>query len=166
MNSSLWLPLSNTKTYLVATVFIAGNILFPMLFHAVPNGGHLFLPIFFFTLIGAFHYGLYVGLFTALCSPLLSHLLVGMPVMEMLPVIIAKSLILAVCASCATRYFQKISLPILALVVLASQIFGFVAEWAIVRNIALAYRDLRMGIPGMTLQIFGGYVLIRFLNRQ
>ncbi|MCL2328627.1 MAG: ECF transporter S component [Bacteroidetes bacterium] len=162
----LWLPLSNAKTYIVATLFIAGNILFPMLFHAVPNGGHIFLPIFFFTLIGAFHYGLYVGLFTALCSPLLSHILVGMPAMHILPIIIAKSLILAVCASIAARYFQKITVPIIALVVVVSQIFGFFAEWAIAQNITLAFNDLRMGVPGMLLQILGGYFLIRFLNRE
>lgn len=162
----LWLPLSNAKTYLFAALFIAGNLLFPMLFHAVPNGGHIFLPIFFFTLIGAFHYGLYVGLFTALCSPLFSYVLAGMPVMGMLPVIVAKSLILAVCASCAARYFQKITVPIIALVVIVSQSAGFFAEWAIVHNSTLAFSDLRMGVPGMILQIFGGYFLIAWLNKK
>ena len=162
----LWLPLSNIKTYLFAVLFIAGNIVFPMLFHAVPNGGHIFLPIFFFTLIGAFHYGLYVGLFTALCSPLLSHILVGMPAMPMLPIIIAKSLILAACASCAARYFQKITVLIVVLVVVVSQSIGFFAEWAIAHNITLAFNDLRMGVPGMVLQIVGGYFLIRFLNKE
>lgn len=165
MNYSLCLPLSNVKTYLFTILFIVGNVLLPMIFHAVPNGGHIFLPIFFFTLVGAFRYGLYVGLFTAVCSPLLSHVLVGMPSTEMLPVIVTKSLILALCASYAARYAKKNLLLTVALVVFVAQIFGFFAEWIIVRNAAIAFHDLRMGLPGMALQIFGGYYLITFKRR-
>ncbi|MDR0940759.1 MAG: ECF transporter S component [Bacteroidales bacterium] len=165
MNYSLWLPLSNIKTYLFAVLFIAGNVLFPMLFHAVPHGGHIFLPIFFFTLVGAFRYGLYVGLFTAICSPLLSHWLMAMPTIAMLPIIISKSLILASCASFAARYIKKHLLLTITLVVFAAQILGFLAEWIIVSDVAFAFHDLRMGLPGMALQIFGGSYLIAFKRK-
>jgi hypothetical protein len=165
MNYPLSLPLSNVKTYIFSGLFIVGNVLFPVLFHAIPNGGHIFLPIFFFTLIGAFHYGLYVGLITAVCSPLLSHVLVEMPVMAMLPIIITKSLILAVCASCAARYFKKISLPVIALAVFAAHSFGFIAEWAIMHNSSIALQNVSIGMPGMLLQIFAGYGLIACLKR-
>ena len=52
---------SNVKTYLAASLFIVGNILFPRLFHLIPLGGLTWLPIYFFTLIGAYKYGWKVG---------------------------------------------------------------------------------------------------------
>ncbi len=45
---------SDIKTYLSASLFIVGNILFPQLFHLIPQGGITWLPIYFFTLIGAY----------------------------------------------------------------------------------------------------------------
>ena len=48
------LDYSNVKTYWAASLFIIGNILFPKLFHLIPQGGITWLPIYFFTLIGLF----------------------------------------------------------------------------------------------------------------
>jgi hypothetical protein len=161
LNYSSWLPLSNSKTYIFSLLFIAGNVLLPQLCHVIPNGGPMLLPIFFFTLIGAFHYGLYVGLITAILSPLASHFLVGMPTVEILPVLLVKSVTLAVCASLAARYFQKISLPVIALVILSYQIIGSTIEFLIIKDFYLSLQNLRIAIPGMLIQIFGGYYLIK-----
>ena len=40
----------NVRTYLAASLFIVGNILFPQFFHLIPQGGITWLPIYFFTL--------------------------------------------------------------------------------------------------------------------
>ncbi len=72
------LNLTNTKTYLFAAIFIVGNLLLPQLAHLVPQGGFIFLPIYFFTLIAAYKYGIHVGLLTAILSPLANSLLFGM----------------------------------------------------------------------------------------
>ena len=53
------------KSYLFASIFIAGNILLPQLCHLIPNGGMILLPIYFFTLIAAYKYGFFTGLLTA-----------------------------------------------------------------------------------------------------
>ena len=82
------LSLNNTKTYLIATVFIACNLLLPQLAHLVPQGGFIFLPIYFFTLIAAYKYGIHVGLLTAVLSPIANNLLFGMPPSAVLPAII------------------------------------------------------------------------------
>ena len=58
------------KTYLVAFLFVAGNLLLPQICHLIPQGGVRWLPIYFFTLIGAYKYGWRVGLLTAVVSPL------------------------------------------------------------------------------------------------
>ena len=41
----------NYRTYLAAAAFVCGNILVPQLCHLIPNGGLIFLPIYFFTLV-------------------------------------------------------------------------------------------------------------------
>ena len=51
------LDYSNVKTYLIAALFIAGNMALPQLFHLIPQGGITWLPIYFFTLIGAYKFG-------------------------------------------------------------------------------------------------------------
>ena len=76
---------SNVKTYLATSLFIVGNILFPRLFHLIPLGGLTWLPIYFFTLIGAYKYGWKVGLLAAILSPVINSLLFGMPVPAVLP---------------------------------------------------------------------------------
>ena len=51
------LQYSDLKTYLMALVFVAVNIILPQLCHLIPQGGLMFLPIYFFTLVGAYKYG-------------------------------------------------------------------------------------------------------------
>ena len=105
---------SNVKTYLAASLFIVGNILFPRLFHLIPLGGLTWLPIYFFTLIGAYKYGWKVGLLTAILSPVINSLLFGMPVPAVLPAILLKSVLLAIAAGWAAQRFGRISIPVLA----------------------------------------------------
>ena len=103
---------SNVKTYLAASLFIVGNILFPRLFHLIPLGGLTWLPIYFFTLIGAYKYGWKVGLLTAILSPVINSLLFGMPVPAVLPAILLKSVLLAIAAGWAAQRFGRISIPV------------------------------------------------------
>ena len=85
-------------TYGAALLFVAGNIAMPQLCHLVPQGGLILLPIYFFTLIGAYKYGWRVGLLTAVLSPLANNLLFGMPPAPMLAPILVKSVLLALAA--------------------------------------------------------------------
>lgn len=75
------------KTYLFALLFVVGNIALPQMCHLIPGGGLTWLPIYFFTLIAAYKYGLRVGLLTAILSPLINSALFGMPPVALLPVI-------------------------------------------------------------------------------
>ena len=83
----------NVRTYLAASLFIVGNILFPQFFHLIPQGGITWLPIYFFTLIGAYKYGWKVGLLTAVLSPIINSSLFGMPMPVVLPAILLKSVL-------------------------------------------------------------------------
>ena len=158
--------LANTKTYLFATVFVIGNLLLPQLAHLVPQGGLILLPIYFFTLIGAYKYGWKVGLLTAVLSPIINSSLFGMPMPVVLPAILLKSVLLAIAAGWAAQRFGRISIPVLVGVVLTYQVVGTLGEWMYIGNFYNAIQDFRIGIPGMCLQVFGGYLFIRYLIRK
>lgn len=160
------LNFTQAKTYVVAALFILGNIALPQLCHLVPQGGMILLPIYFFTLIGAYKYGWKVGLITAVLSPIINHLLFGMPAAAVLAPILVKSTILALTAGYVAQNFQKTTITLLALVVLAYQIAGGLFEWAWTGSLAAALQDFRLGLAGMALQIFGGYAFIKYLIRK
>ena len=152
------------RTYSLAALFVVGNILAPQLAHLVPAGGPTLLPIYFFTLIAAYRYGLATGLITALMSPVINHLLFGMPAAEMLPVLLVKSTLLAGAAAFVSQRMQgKVTLLALVIVVLAYQLPGMFIELGLTGSWSLALQDMRIGYPGMLIQIFAGYLLLRKL---
>lgn len=146
-----------TRTYLAAALFAAGNIVLPQLCHLVQLGGPTMLPIYFFTLVGAYKYGWRTGLLTALASPLVNAALFGMP---------AVTALLAGAAGYAARRFNRVSVALLAAVVLFYQIVGSAGEWALTGSFTAAVQDFRIGIPGMLLQVFGGYLFIKYVIRK
>jgi hypothetical protein len=160
------LPLLSTRTAMYVLVFTLSNVLFPQLVHLVPNGGFIFLPIYFFTIIGAYKYGLAVGLLTAVLSPAVNHLLFGMPASGVLAVIMIKGVLAAVAAAYMARKTSQVSILSLVAVVAFYQLVGGVAEWAMTSSLAAALQDVRMGLAGMVLQVVGGYVVLRYVARK
>ena len=69
-------------------------------------------------------------------------------------------------AGYAASHFKRASFGLLVAVVLAYQILGTLGEWAIVGDFALAVQDFRIGLPGMALQIVGGWLFINRLIRR
>ena len=149
------------KTYLFTVVFVLGNILLPQLCHLVPNGGLVWLPIYFFTLIGAYKYGWQVGLLTAVASPLLNSWLFGMPPSAVLPIILVKSVALALAAALVAKRAQTVTILTMVLVVVAYQLVGSIFEWVYTGSLAAALQDVRIGIPGLLLQVVGGYLILK-----
>lgn len=157
---------SEAKTYCLAALFVVGNILLPQLFHLVPKGGMTWLPIYFFSLTGAYKYGWRVGLLTAVFSPVVNSILFGMPMPQVLPAILCKSILLAVGAGFIADRFRKVNLWLLMVVVVFYQTIGSMAEWAMTGSLETALQDVRIGLPGMFLQVFGGYLIIKYLMRK
>lgn len=160
------LSYSQLKTYLIAAAFIVGNIALPQLCHLMPQGGLIFLPIYFFTLVAAYKYGFTVGLTTAVLSPLVNSALFGMPPAAALPIILIKSVTLAVAAAWIARKTSKVTLLTVVLAVIAYQLIGSLAEWAMTGSIEKASQDIVLGWPGCLIQIVGGYLVLRYLLRK
>lgn len=154
------------RTYGAAALFVVGNVALPQLLHLVPQGGVTWLPIYFFTLIGAYKYGWQVGLLTAVLSPLVNAFGFGMPASAALPAILLKSVLLAFVAGYTARRFHKASFSLLLAVVLAYQTLGTLGEWLLNGDFYLAMQDFRIGIPGMALQVLGGYLFVNRLIRK
>lgn len=140
-------------------------MLFPQLADLIPNGGLIFLPIYFFTLIAAYKYGIHVGLITAILSPLVNSLLFGMPAMSTLPIILFKSVILALAAAMAAKHFGKISFWGILLSIVAYQFIGTGVEWLMTQNFFVAIQNFRIGLPGMLIQLIGGYLVLKAIAK-
>lgn len=149
------------KTYLFVLLFVVGNILLPQLCHLIPDGGKIFLPIYFFILFASYKYGVKVGLMTAVLSPVINSFLFGMPAFAILPAILTKSIVLALTASFVANRTHKISIVNLLIVILTYQFVGTLAEWAMTSSFYVAIQDFRIGVPGMILQLLGTYFFLR-----
>ena len=141
------------KTYLWAAVFVACNLILPQVFHLIPQGGIIFSPLSFFILVGAYKFGWKTGLLAALASPLVNHLLTGMPAAEVLPVMTMKLAVLALVAGLTAQHFKTISLPILIGVILVTKAIGALGELILTGGIAATIADFTVGWPGLLLQI-------------
>lgn len=83
------LKLSKTKEIIFSFVFTTLAVYTPTLIHyfAGIDGGRTFLPMPFFVLLAGLMLGWRAGLATALMSPIVSYLISGMPLMNILPFI-------------------------------------------------------------------------------
>ena len=160
------LRFTDRAAYIKALIFIAGNVALPQLCHLISMGGPTWLPIYFFTLIGAYMYGWRVGVITALVSPIVNALFFAMPTAAVLPAILLKSTLLAVIAGTVATRTRRADMLTLCGVVLGYQVLGTLGEWAMLGNLYLACQDFRIGIPGMLTQIIGGWAVINRLCRK
>lgn len=165
MEKIYYLAPARSMTWVMALIFIAGNIAMPQLVHLLPVGGPVLLPIYFFTLVGAYKCGVWVGLATAIASPVANHLLFGMPAEAMLAPIVAKGVLLALAAAMAAKRTGRVSLIAIICVVATYQVLGSAIEWILLGDFSVAVQDFRIGIPGMMLQIFGGWLMLKALAK-
>ncbi|MGM9704379.1 MAG: ECF transporter S component [Prevotella sp.] len=154
---------ADSRTYAITSLFVAGNIILPYLCHMIPDGGKMFLPIFFFTLVGAYRYGMTVGLATAVLSPIMNSLLTGRPDGSMLPPMLVQSVMLAVAAAAVAHRARRVSTALIAAVVIACQMVGLIIERLMTSPATTLAEAFLTAIPGMLIQILAGTYLIRKL---
>ena len=152
------------KTYLWATVFVACNLILPQVFHLIPQGGVIFSPLSLVILAGAYKFGWKTGLLAALASPLVNHLITGMPAWEVMPVMTMKLAVLALVAGLAAQRFKTVSLPLLIGVILVSKAIGALGELAMTGGVAATIADFTIGWPGLLLQVFGAWLILKYVK--
>ena len=165
MNASAKLYTLNydeAKTYLWASIFVASNLMLPQVFHLIPQGGIIFAPLSLVILIGAYKLGWKVGLIAALASPLVNHLLTGMPAWPVLVVMTFKLVVLALIAGFTAQHFKRVSWFLLIGVVLSSLIIGGLGELLLTGGIEATIQDFTIGWPGILLQVVGAYLVCKY----
>ena len=165
MNASAKLYTLNydeAKTYLWASIFVACNLVLPHVFHLIPQGGIIFAPLSLVILIVAYKLGWKVGLIAALASPLVNHLLTGMPAWPVLVVMTFKLVVLALIAGFTAQHFKRVSWFLLIGVVLSSLIIGGLGELLLTGGIEATIQDFTIGWPGILLQVVGAYLVCKY----
>lgn len=156
------LKLTQTDAYLKSALFIAANILLPYLFHLIPGGGIMFLPIYFFTLVAAQRYGYQVALLTAVMTPIVGNLLSGAPAAAMIPDMLFKGASLAICGYFMAHKLENKFLASFAAVVTAWAFVGLV-ELPFM-GAAYAFQDFVTGLPGMAMMILGSWLINKYVK--
>lgn len=170
MSKTIAIAKSHTAS-LLSALFIAANIGLPHLFHLIPGGGVMFLPIYFFTAFAAVSYGKWSGILTGVMSPLLGFLIFGAPKAFMIPDMVLKGVLL----SYTLHYFltrakmtfrdntiaQVIAIPT---AVLTAWMAAGLLEMVIGKGEA-AFLDFFTGIPGLIMMTIAGWLAL-FFNRQ
>lgn len=151
---------NNYELYMFSFLFTFGNVLLPILCHTFNLGGNIFLPIYFFTLIGAYKFGWKTGVIISVATPFLNYIITGMPTIELIPIVFAKGLFIVLSVYLLSNYTKEISLLNLALLVISYQIIGTIFQALWFMNASSALTSLFIAWPGMLIQIFLGYAVI------
>jgi hypothetical protein len=159
------LSLRDLRLYGFVAVFTAGNLAAPVAVHSIPQGGLIFLPIFFFTLVAAYRFGFAAGALTGLASPVLNFALTGMPPSAMLPTVLVQSLLIAAIAALLAARSGRVNPWLLLLAAASMQLAGFGLDLARGGTVSSGLDALRLGLPGVALMGFGGYAVLRLLDR-
>ena len=139
---------------------MACNLVLPQVFHLIPQGGVIFSPLSLVILAGAYKFGWKTGLLAALLSPLVNHLLTGMPAMAVQPMMTLKLAVLALVAGLTAQHFKTVSLPLIISVVLVSKAIGCLGELLLTGGIDATIADFTIGWPGLLLQVIGAWLIL------
>jgi hypothetical protein len=159
------LSLRDVRLYGFVALFTLGNLLLPAAVHTIPQGGLIFLPIFFFTLVAGYRFGFAAGVLTGVASLAVNHLVTGMPPTEMLVPVLARSLFLAAVAAVLAARSGRLDLLLLLAAAVAMQLAGFGFDLARGGSFSAGLDELRLGIPGVVLMGVGGFAILWLMAR-
>ena len=159
------LDFSSLKLYAISTILAIGNILLVFLSHYIYIGntvaGKVILPLYFFTLVGTYYFGARAGFLTAFFSLIASRILAHMPADPVLFPVTLKLLFLIAFTSFIARETGKPTLSRLVYIVAGYQLAGTLIGLLFHGN--LSFSDYPTAVPGLLLQVFGGYVVLNIL---
>ncbi|MBR1400116.1 MAG: ECF transporter S component [Prevotella sp.] len=155
------LSYSEIRTYMMAALFVVCNIALPQLFHLIPQGGIIFAPLSLVIMAGAYKFGWRAALLAAVLSPIVNHAISGLPAASVMTMMIVKLSLLALVAGLAAQHFKSVSLYVLVAVALLTEACGFLAEFAITGGVAASVADFTIGWPGLLLQVFGTFAILK-----
>lgn len=163
------LSFSDVRLYVYVCLFVALDVAVPWLCHIIhPLVGPTLLPLFFFVLLAGILFGWRAGALIGLCSPLISHLLSGMPLPPILPRIIAEA---TLCGLTAGLLYGNLRYGVVTSLI-GALIAGRLAAFALMTPIlglshsaTLTWQAAKTGWPGMALQLILIPLIVVLLER-
>lgn len=155
--------MSNLKKIVSTALLVAIGIALPLAFHAIPNGGRIFLPMHIPVLLCGLICGIPYGLVCGIVTPLLSSLLTGMPLAAMLPSMLCELAVYALASALLMR-FAPVKKPVariyIALIgaMLAGRVVSGLLNWLIFSAGTYSMHAWLMSsfvtaLPGIAIQI-------------
>lgn len=165
--------LSNKKVkYAVGTVTLSGlGVAIPRIFHVLAGAGAgaTFLPMHICVLIAALTFGAVSSTIVAGSSILFSFLLTGMPSLARLPYMLIELVIYGILLSVFNKKFNSyVSLVmtiVLGRILYAGILFSAVNILGLSSYGISVMESVRMGIPGIILQLLFVPVLAKIINK-
>lgn len=156
---------TRSKTYnMVATALcIALGVVLPIASHMIPGGGTVFLPMHIPVLLCGLIVGWQYGFICGIVTPILSHLVSGMPIAAYLPAMVCELAAYGLIAGLMATYFRvknsavSIYIQLIVAMVIGRVVYGLVNmlifqvgaySWEIFISAAFI-----TGIPGIILQL-------------
>ena len=133
----------------LAAMCLAISIVMPSIFHfAGPQGGKIFLPLFWGVAMAALLLPLKYGIMVGLLAPILSHMISAMPAVPMLYFMLIELVIYGGMIHCLNHRFPASISILLALAVSR-------ALYIVSVLVAAAFFDLPPGFAGLTVLVGG-----------
>ena len=152
----------NASTYLWTAAFVAGNVVLPMICHAVNLGGMVFLPLMLFTVIAAARLGTIPAIMTVILSPLLSMAITGMPAAGvMLISFMAHALIVAAAIGTWKQYKGGFTALNIVALLACAHLAAFIVNGIVFFTFDVAWGFLLMSWPGVLIQAFAFWAVTR-----
>lgn len=166
--------ISPVKRTVLAALMVAMCVVLPMVFHSVPNGGSVFLPMHIPVLICGMICSWPYGLVCGLLGPLLSCLITGMPPMAMLPAMMIECAVYGLTTGLMLKFVRTGKLYAdlyLALIVamLAGRVLSGIAKALVLSpGISLHYwltASFVTALPGIVIQLVAVPLLVGMLMK-
>lgn len=98
--------MSKNKKIISAAVCVAMCVVFPLAFHAIPNGGSLFSPMHIPVFLCALVCGPLLGMVCGALGPFLSSIITQMPPMAYLPVMLVELAVYGLVCGLCMRFIK------------------------------------------------------------
>ena len=168
------MKMSQTKRLVLSAICLALCVVLPLIFHAVPNGGNIFLPMHIPVLICGLLCGTVYGTVCGVMGPLLSSLITGMPPLAYAPSMMVECAVYGLVCGLLMKFIRTRK-PILDLYIslvcsmLIGRIVAGIAKAVIftpgISPIAWVASSIVSGIPGILIQLILIPLLITALTK-
>jgi hypothetical protein len=161
------LKITRITELVYAVIFTLLSVYTPILIHYFSgiDGGRTYLPMPFFVLLAGLILGWRAGLITAVASPIISYLITGMPVANLLPFIVLQLTAFgAVAGLIKDKYNALISVTgalVAGWLAIGISLFLF----SKMSGMAYVIQGLKIGLPGIAIQVIILPAVVFFAKR-